>query len=149
MPLFEIDKTFEYSRMAMIADLMRLEIIYRHGGFYFDTNYEAFKTLDEFRGYPFVGSSEAEPYTNFYFPNGLFGAIKGSQFLERLLSAELMDKIDYTGSSNTETGPGYMPRGLTIEEFYYDIKILPPDRSLPHMYWVNDERFTEFKCLFQ
>jgi mannosyltransferase OCH1-like enzyme len=41
----------------MISDFMRWEIIYRHGGFYYDTNYEAFKTLDEFRGYPFVGIS--------------------------------------------------------------------------------------------
>jgi len=42
--------------MAMIADLMRIEIVYNHGGFYFDTNFYMFRnhTLDNWRTYKFI-----------------------------------------------------------------------------------------------
>ena len=48
--LLEFDKKSPYSKMAMVADIARNEIVYRHGGFYFDTNYMLFKnnTLDLF-----------------------------------------------------------------------------------------------------
>lgn len=54
MALIELDKTFTYLRMSMVTDLMRLEILYRHGGAYTDINYEAFQTLDNFRHYPLI-----------------------------------------------------------------------------------------------
>ena len=34
-----------YSKWAQITDLMRLEIIYNHGGYYFDTTFEILKPL--------------------------------------------------------------------------------------------------------
>jgi hypothetical protein len=41
--LFEFDKRSPSDKMAMISDIMRLEILYRQGGFYFDTNYYIFR----------------------------------------------------------------------------------------------------------
>jgi mannosyltransferase OCH1-like enzyme len=40
----KFDKKSPYSKMAMIADIIRHEVIYRYGGFYFDTNYMLMKT---------------------------------------------------------------------------------------------------------
>ena len=46
--LLEFNKKSPYNKMAMVADIARNEIVYRHGGFYFDTNYLIYvnNTLD-------------------------------------------------------------------------------------------------------
>ena len=41
----ELTKPITYSKWAQITDLMRLEIVYTHGGFYFDTTFEILKPL--------------------------------------------------------------------------------------------------------
>ena len=61
MKLIEMDQKAEFSRLAMIADLMRYEILYNHGGFYYDTNIEPLESLDFLRKYPFIIASESEP----------------------------------------------------------------------------------------
>ena len=40
-----LEKPFTHSKFAQITDLMRLEIIYNHGGFYFDTTFEILKPM--------------------------------------------------------------------------------------------------------
>jgi hypothetical protein len=37
--LIELDKHSAKSRMSMAADLMRLEVLYKYGGFHVDLNY--------------------------------------------------------------------------------------------------------------
>ena len=39
------EKPMTYSKWAQITDLMRLEIVYNHGGFYFDTTFEILKPM--------------------------------------------------------------------------------------------------------
>ena len=44
--MFDKDKKpLTYSKWAQITDLMRLEIVYRNGGYYFDTTFEILKPL--------------------------------------------------------------------------------------------------------
>ena len=45
---------YMYSRLASVSDLMRLEILYRHGGVYIDTNYEAYRTVEPFLNYSMI-----------------------------------------------------------------------------------------------
>ena len=52
----------KYSKWAQITDLMRLEIIYNHGGYYFDTTFECVKPLFDLFNIPkkrFVGCNES------------------------------------------------------------------------------------------
>ncbi len=41
---FKLDPLL-YSKWAQITDLMRLEIVYNHGGYYFDTTFEILKPM--------------------------------------------------------------------------------------------------------
>jgi hypothetical protein len=65
------------------------------------------------------------------------------------MEKSLLQTINYKGRANEETGPRYFAKGLVIEEFYYDMKVLPPDLTIPYMNWVEDQRFRNCKCLFQ
>ena len=49
-----------HSKWAQITDLMRLEIIYTHGGYYFDTTFEILKPMYNLfnKKYKFVGCNE-------------------------------------------------------------------------------------------
>ena len=49
-----------YSKWAQITDLMRLEIVYRNGGYYFDTTFEILKPLYNIfnRNEKFIGCNE-------------------------------------------------------------------------------------------
>ena len=42
--MFDKDKTIYILKMGTNYDLMRLEIVYRNGGYYFDTTFEILKT---------------------------------------------------------------------------------------------------------
>lgn len=67
---------------GFVPDYARLDIIYRYGGFYFDTDVELVKGLEELRDYPmFVGYQDDR---NINFGSG-FGALKGSSFIKEIL----------------------------------------------------------------
>ena len=78
-----------YSKWAQITDLMRLEIIYNQGGFYFDTTFEILKPLYKLinRKEKFVGCNEYPRFKKApILSNSFFGAVKHSVILKRLLS---------------------------------------------------------------
>ena len=57
-----------YSKWAQITDLMRLEIVYNHGGFYFDTTFEILKpmyTLLNKRQHRFIGCNEVPRFKDY------------------------------------------------------------------------------------
>ena len=73
------EEPLKYSKWAQITDLMRLEIIYSHGGFYFDVNFEILKPLYNLlnNNYHFVGCNEVPRFKNIGFlSNSFFGATK-------------------------------------------------------------------------
>ena len=105
-----------YSKWAQITDLMRLEIIYNHGGFYFDTTFEILKSMYKLlnRTEKFVGCNEYPRFKNApILSNSFFGAVKKSIILKRLLNKNNLDKIDfYERAVDFETGPGYLRDGI-------------------------------------
>ena len=59
---------YTYSKWAQITDLMRLEIVYNQGGYYFDTTFEILKPLYNIlnkRKYKFVGCNEVPRFKDF------------------------------------------------------------------------------------
>jgi mannosyltransferase OCH1-like enzyme len=77
--LLKFNKVSRKSKMAMVADLMRMEIVYRHGGFYMDTNYHIFKnhTFDNWLTFKAVMPAQMIPNYKFSRDNGFFGCMKG------------------------------------------------------------------------
>jgi len=57
--LLKFNRKSPYNKMSMIANFIRLEVIYKYGGFYLDTNYMFLKKhgLDDFLTYKFFVSS--------------------------------------------------------------------------------------------
>ena len=89
-------KPLLYSKWAQITDLMRLEIVYNHGGFYFDTTFEILKPLYKLfnKKYHFVGCNEIPRFKNVdILSNSFFGATKNNPILKRLLLKKKLDKI--------------------------------------------------------
>ena len=122
-----------YSKWAQITDLMRLEIIYNHGGFYFDTTFEILKPMYNLfnkKKYRFYGCNEVPRFKDHYIlSNSFFGAVKQSVILKRLLKKEVLDNIDfYDFAVDFQTGPGFLRSAIRLNDNY---KILPSHYLYP------------------
>ena len=122
---------------AQISDLMRLEIIYRHGGFYLDTNIEILQPLIHLlppEDKTMVVANQ-EPCdlnckigSSYYISNGFFGAIKKNYSLKRSISKRNLSKIDFLDKRiNRSTGPYYFRKFLSYSDnrIYHNIYVLP------------------------
>tara|TARA_B100000902_G_C27248485_1_gene883885 strand:+ start:177 stop:1118 length:942 start_codon:yes stop_codon:yes gene_type:complete len=112
-----------YSKWAQITDLMRLEIVYRNGGYYFDTTFEILKSLYKLfnKKYKFVGCNEIPRFKNVdILSNSFFGATKNNPILKRLLSTKKLKQINfYDHQVDFQTGPGYLRSGIELKDDYY------------------------------
>jgi hypothetical protein len=126
--LDENNKPSTHNKWAQITDLMRLEIIYTYGGYYFDVNFEIlpkrrthtmFHLLNSTKK-RFVGCHEV-PFKSWDFlSNSFFGATKHNVILKRLLSKSYLNDIDYMNSDvSGETGPGYLVNGISSRDSYH------------------------------
>ena len=126
-------KPIVYSKWAQITDLMRLELIYNNGGYYFDINFEILKPLYNILNInnEFVGCNEVPRFRDFHsLSNSFFGAIKKSPILKRMLLKSTLDKIDiYNPYVDNETGPGFLRRH--IDENKDNIHIFPTSYFYP------------------
>ena len=122
---------------AMIADLMRLEILYHHGGIYVDTTMELVKPIDDIlkNKSPFIMSCE-EPCGlkcrgdegKLYISNSFIASVPGYKVLERLLSDKYLKSIDFDSWANMATGPYYVRKGI---KRHSDVKMLPTNYIYP------------------
>jgi hypothetical protein len=105
-----------HNKYAQITDLMRLEIVYREGGFYFDTTFEILKPMYNLlnKKKRFVGCNEIPRFKDVYdLSNSFFGAIKKNVILKRLLSKNYLDSINFWSDQIAiETGPSYLRSGI-------------------------------------
>lgn len=112
-----------YSKFAQITDLMRLEIVYNEGGFYFDTTFEILKPLYNLlnRKERFVGCNEVPRFKDFdHLSNSFFGATKNNPVLKRLLDKKKLNNIDFSNPAvDNETGPRYLRSGIYLSDNYY------------------------------
>ena len=126
-------ENYTYSKWAQITDLMRLEIVFREGGYYFDTTFEILKPMYKLFNMPkvkFVGCNEVPRFKDFHIlSNSFFGAIKGSPILKRLLNKRTLDQIDfYSTAVDFETGPGFLRSVVKTTD---PIKIFPSKYFYP------------------
>jgi len=121
-----------HAKWAQITDLMRLEIIYNHGGFYFDTTFEILKPMYNIlnKKTKFVGCNEVPRFKNVDFlSNSFFGAIPKSPILKRLLSKSKLNKVRFDSIYvDNETGPSYLRSGIRPTD---DFHIFPTTYFYP------------------
>ena len=112
-----------HSKWAQITDLMRLEIVYTHGGFYFDTTFEILKPLYRLfnKKYKFVGCNEIPRFKNVPFlSNSFFGSTKKNPILKRLLSKKSLNKIDFSSIYvDQQTGPTFLRSAIKQNDNYH------------------------------
>ncbi len=117
------NKPYLHSKWAQITDLMRLEIVYREGGFYFDTTFEILRPMYNLlnKKYKFVGCNEVPRFKRMPFlSNSFFGAISKSPVLKRLLSKSYLNSIDFSSPYvDFQTGPHYLRNGINLSDNYY------------------------------
>ncbi len=127
-----VQQAYKAKKWAFVTDYVRLDVIYKHGGIYLDTDVELKKPLDDLLTYnAYFGFERGNIVAT-----GLgFGAIKGFSFIKDLMSDYLEAKfINDDGSLNTTTCSRYnlkhfVENGLLINDkkqvLKNDILVLP------------------------
>ncbi|MBR6168516.1 hypothetical protein IKQ74_01050 [Candidatus Saccharibacteria bacterium] len=92
-----VAKAISEKRWALASDIIRMYAIYTEGGFYFDTDVELLKPLDDLLKYDGFASWES----NYWFTTSGFGAKKHSPWIEKVLKRY----------------EGYLPKKITNSVF--------------------------------
>lgn len=134
------------NRYAQVADLARLEIIYRYGGIYLDSiflvNDNFFLEIEKMNlceNKTFICANEdpcgldcANGKGEKYLSNSFFAATKGNNVLKRLLDTdEMLDNIDLGSTQiNKTTGPYYIRKGI-IDPVKQKVGLIETERIYP------------------
>ncbi len=133
-------QAYEQRMFGFIPDYARLDILYRFGGIYFDTDVELVRNIDDLLYQNAFCCVEKWQTINF---GGGSGAVKGNKAIEELLKArENLTFVDRMGNCNKNTCGYYDTR--TFQKFGYqmngkkqrvlDINIYPYEVFHPYDY---------------
>lgn len=112
---------------AQKADILRYEILWRHGGVYLDVDFECLQPIDALlHGLEHFAVSENGRVVSI----GIFGARAGSPYLKRCID-RLPARVGLA-PPNVETGPTYFTRCLLGEGFGPDLAMLPSAWFYPY-----------------
>lgn len=119
-----VSEAFKARKFAFASDVARLDIIYKYGGIYLDTDVELLQSLNSLLKYhAFVGLED-----NTYVNTGLgFGAERGNKIIKDLLELYKKRHFICNGKLNTTTT-------LLILNTYFKNQILLPCKHLQTLY---------------
>lgn len=118
-------QAYQMGRYGYVPDYARIDLLYRYGGIYFDTDVELIKSIDELLYLRGFTSFEEYPMVNF---GGGSGSVKGLEILKAILEyREDADFIDENGEPNSLTCGFYetiplLKRGLKISNSVQNIE---------------------------
>lgn len=105
---------------AQMADVLRYEILHRHGGIYLDTDFECLRSIEPIlRDVHNFACSEDGLSVSI----GVIGASPGSVYMQRCIAA-LPDRVGVT-SPTLETGPRLLTRALLGGGLAGDFTLFP------------------------
>jgi mannosyltransferase OCH1-like enzyme len=114
---------------AQMADVLRYEILFRHGGVYLDTDFECLRNIDSILvGVRNFSCSEDGKSIS----NAIIGAEPNSIYMERCISA-LPECVGLTNTA-VETGPGLYTQVLLREGLASDFVLFPTKWFYPYNY---------------
>lgn len=113
---------------AQKADIMRLEILYNHGGIYIDIDMEVIKNLEPLLTNELVVCNE-DSNINKYMSTGFIASIKYNINLKN--TVDNIKNIDFTQAINIATGPTYFRKNIIINSC---VTVLPTKYIYPISY---------------
>jgi FkbM family methyltransferase len=103
---------------TQLADLVRLEVVQRDGGFFVDADITLHKRLDELGCYQFVvGSVDGNTLSNAF-----FGSAPGGEVLEHLITQLADHEVDWSVPASQSTGTGFFAQEL---KWRNDVTVVP------------------------
>jgi hypothetical protein len=122
----EYQKTSDRSYNALIADLLRYEILYNWGGIYIDFKMEVLKALDPLLKYTIFFIDGGVDSTRFPTPialgNGIIGAMQNSDYLSVILSELIQERrINYLSKNIPEVTGGQIARRAFRDEEVFSV----------------------------
>lgn len=137
---FDINSTpytrycYENKKWAYLSDYVRLEVVYRYGGVYFDTDVEVIASFDDLVNNKTFFAFESTKMIN----TGLgFGAEKGSEYVRAMMESydyKQEEGIQVTGCPALNT-KALLPFGLQLDgnlQKIDDLLILPVEYMNPY-----------------
>ena len=127
-------------KYAQIADLMRLEILYKYGGMYLDTTVECVNPILLDENDKFVVSNECKlngfkckSEEGLYVSNSFIASMPKHPILRSMLSKRILSKIDYCSPKvNFQTGPYFLGKFIHKFKDRYHITMLHYNLVYPH-----------------
>ncbi|ANO50924.1 glycosyltransferase family 32 protein [Woeseia oceani] len=114
---------------AQMADLLRMEILHKHGGVYFDTDFECLRPFDDIlEGVEDFTCSEDSVYLSI----GLLGARRQSPLFESVIR-QFPDRLGLK-PVNVETGPAFFTGCVLRGGFKNDLTVFPSHLFYPFNY---------------
>jgi len=110
---------------AQLADLIRLEVVLQHGGFYLDSDFALHKSLEPLRAYPFVIASEDGNELT----NAFFGAAPESPVLTHLVDTLERNEANWQLPPYLTTGPSFFAQELKWRD---DVTVILRDTFYPY-----------------
>ena len=83
-------EAYEAKKWSFVSDVARLDVIYNHGGLYFDTDVEIIKSFDDLLEISAFVGFESDEYVN---PGSGFGAVPKSKVIKEFL--DIYSNIDF------------------------------------------------------
>lgn len=143
-----MSECYSIPKWGFVPDFARTDIIYTHGGFYFDTDVELIKPLDELLNEKCIMGFE----NNYSVNHGHgFAAEKGNPIIKELLDFyNTIHFINEDGSLNMTASPIYITQLLTKhglklngkEQFIDGVHIFPVDYFCPKDYSTGEITIT-------
>jgi len=139
------DTFYARKNYVFCADLLRIWVVYKYGGFYLDIDFDIKKRLDPLFDYESILFYHND--TDYTIPNNLIGGTKGSPILKWCL--------DSINESTSWFGPSWF--GQTIKNYLnlpYEISQLPVKEALNehkvhyHQYWAFETEYGKHLSLY-
>lgn len=98
-----ISQAYDCRKWAFVSDYARVDILYREGGIYFDTDVEVIRSFDEFLRWNMFCGFESSKFVSW----GIgFGSVAGEKILKEVLDVyERMQFLQEDGTYNMTTCP--------------------------------------------
>jgi mannosyltransferase OCH1-like enzyme len=114
---------------AQKADIMRYEILYKHGGIYLDIDFEIVKNLTPLLTHDLVSCNETEDH-NLYISTGFIASTIGNSNIQRCVENISTVTLN-TKDINVHTGPFYFRKCLILDETVNILKtiVMYPSRT--------------------
>ena len=146
----------EEKRWALASDIIRMYVMYREGGIYMDTDVELLKPLRPLLKYDAFAGWESD----FWFTTAIFGAKKGSPWIQKILKRYELANPKVKISTNTFLKTVHSPSvyakdifGLKLDgktQVYGDneLAVFAQEYFCPKHYMTGERRVTENTIAF-